>query len=412
MRLRLALATVLLPLFAWAAIPMPSSGAPLQSRIESKRGQVSAKKKRERVLAGDVAHWSRRINLLQGDIATLQSRQVRLQAELDAKRAELARIQQRLRQERLRLSRLRARLAEGRQALAVRLVELYKADQPDYVTVLLESDGYTDLLERTEFMRRVSDQDRRIIEFVQVNKAEATRTARRLDGLEERQRQVTATVAARRDQVAAIKNKLVGRRDNYRDARAQKTTMLASTREDRHQLEGDLKELEAESARVAARLAEAEAQAQAQAQSQAQSAGGGSGSSAPSTPAGPVRPGSSGLIWPVNGPLSSPFGQRWGRLHAGVDISAPTGTPIRAAASGKVVLLGWTGGYGNYTCVQHSGSLSTCYAHQSRYGTSSGASVSKGQVIGYVGNTGNSFGAHLHFETRISGTPVNPAGYL
>lgn len=413
MRLRLALATLLLPLLAWAAIPLPSSGAPLQSRIESKRGQVGAKKKRERVLAGDVAHWSRRINLLQGDIATLQSRQVRLQAELDAKRAELARIQQRLRQERLRLSRLRARLAEGRQALGVRLVELYKADQPDYVTVLLESDGYTDLLERTEFMRRVSDQDRRIIEFVQVNKAEATRTAKRLDGLEERQRQITATVAARRDQVAAIKNKLVDRRGNYRDARAEKSTMLASTRENRRQLEGDLKELEAESARVAKRLAAA--QAAAQARSDAAAAAGadsGSGPAPASAPAGPVRPGSSGLIWPVNGPLTSPFGQRWGRLHAGVDISGPNGTPIRAAAAGRVVLLGWTGGYGNYTCVQHSGSLSTCYAHQSRYGTSSGASVSKGQVIGYVGNTGNSFGAHLHFETRINGTPVNPASYL
>jgi murein DD-endopeptidase MepM/ murein hydrolase activator NlpD len=149
---------------------------------------------------------------------------------------------------------------------------------------------------------------------------------------------------------------------------------------------------------VAARLASAQA-----------GAGGGSASPAP---AGPVRPGSSGLIWPVNGPLTSPFGMRWGRLHAGVDISAPTGTPIRAAASGRVVLLGWTGGYGNYTCVQHGGSLSTCYAHQVRYGTSMGASVSQGQVIGYVGNTGNSFGAHLHFETRVNGTPVNPAGYL
>jgi murein DD-endopeptidase MepM/ murein hydrolase activator NlpD len=127
---------------------------------------------------------------------------------------------------------------------------------------------------------------------------------------------------------------------------------------------------------------------------------------------GPVRPGSSGLIWPVNGPLTSPFGQRWGRLHAGVDISAPTGTPIRAAAAGTVVLLGWTGGYGNYTCIAHGGGLSTCYAHQSSYGTSNGAKVSQGQVIGYVGNTGNSFGAHLHFETRINGTPVNPAGYL
>ena len=69
---------------------------------------------------------------------------------------------------------------------------------------------------------------------------------------------------------------------------------------------------------------------------------------------------------------------RWGRLHAGVDIAVPTGTPIRAAQSGRVVLLGWTGGYGNYTCIQHTGGLSTCYAHQSRYATSSGASVSQG----------------------------------
>ena len=88
------------------------------------------------------------------------------------------------------------------------------------------------------------------------------------------------------------------------------------------------------------------------------------------------------------------------------------GTPIRAADSGKVVLLGWTGGYGNYTCIQHNASLSTCYAHQSSYSTSNGASVSKGQVIGPVGCTGHCFGDHLHFETRVNGSPVNPAGYL
>jgi murein DD-endopeptidase MepM/ murein hydrolase activator NlpD len=74
--------------------------------------------------------------------------------------------------------------------------------------------------------------------------------------------------------------------------------------------------------------------------------------------------------------------------------------------------MAWTGGYGNYTCVQHTSSLASCYAHQVRYGTSVGANVSKGQVIGYVGNTGNSFGAHLHFEARVGGSPVNPMNYL
>jgi len=122
--------------------------------------------------------------------------------------------------------------------------------------------------------------------------------------------------------------------------------------------------------------------------------------------------GSGNLIWPIAGTVTSPFGQRWGRLHAGIDIAAPGGTPIRAADSGTVALAGWQGGYGLYTCIRHSGSLSTCYAHQSRLGTRPGSNVRRGQVIGFVGNTGHSFGHHLHFETWVSGRPVDPMGFL
>jgi murein DD-endopeptidase MepM/ murein hydrolase activator NlpD len=128
--------------------------------------------------------------------------------------------------------------------------------------------------------------------------------------------------------------------------------------------------------------------------------------------AGPIRRGSGDFIWPINGQFTSPFGQRWGRLHAGIDVAAPTGRPIRAAASGRVILAAPTGGYGNYTCIAHNSSISTCYAHQSRFGARAGESVRQGDVIGYVGNTGNSFGAHLHFEVRIGGRPVDPMGYL
>jgi murein DD-endopeptidase MepM/ murein hydrolase activator NlpD len=103
---------------------------------------------------------------------------------------------------------------------------------------------------------------------------------------------------------------------------------------------------------------------------------------------------------------------RWGRLHAGIDIAAPTGTPIRAADGGTVQLAGWQGGYGNYTCIGHGGGVSTCYAHQSSIGVRGGQNVSQGQVIGAVGSTGNSTGPHLHFEVRINGSPVDPMGYL
>jgi murein DD-endopeptidase MepM/ murein hydrolase activator NlpD len=393
-RLRLLIAVALLPLALFAFLPLVSSGQQknLGSKIERKKDQIAWRKGRERVLSSDVAGFTRKINSLQGDITVLQTKQVRLQASLDRKRAELARIQEDLRRERLRLQRLRARLAEARAALSKRLVELYKADQPDLVTVVLESDGFADLLERTEFMQRVSHQDARIINIVVRAKKEATATAKRLDRLEKRAALVADQIEDEVNQVGAVKDQLVDRRGRFQEARGQKGALLARTREDRHDLEGDLRALEAEQAKVLAAL-------QASAASN-------------SAPAGPIQQGSGGLIWPVSGPIVSGFGMRWGRLHAGVDIAVPAGTPIRAAQSGRVVLLGWTGGYGNYTCIQHTGGLSTCYAHQSRYATSNGASVSKGQVIGYVGCTGHCFGDHLHFETRINGSPVNPAGYL
>ena len=118
------------------------------------------------------------------------------------------------------------------------------------------------------------------------------------------------------------------------------------------------------------------------------------------------------LIWPARGPINSPFGMRWGRLHAGIDIGVPSGTPIRAADAGRVVLSGPSGGYGNYICVQHTRTLSTCYAHNSRLGARRGDRVRQGQVIARSGNTGNSTGPHLHFETRVNGRPVDPRRYL
>jgi murein DD-endopeptidase MepM/ murein hydrolase activator NlpD len=99
-------------------------------------------------------------------------------------------------------------------------------------------------------------------------------------------------------------------------------------------------------------------------------------------------------------------------MHEGIDIGAGTGTPIRAAKAGTVVFAGVMSGYGNVIIVDHGGGFSTLYAHQSRLGASRGADVSQGEVIGYVGSTGHSTGPHLHFETRVNGSPRNPRNYL
>jgi murein DD-endopeptidase MepM/ murein hydrolase activator NlpD len=373
-------------LAASLALPLPGVGASLSSRIAHKRSQLEHVKRHEGVLTTTIAGYNNRIRGLQGEIRGTQSRLVGVQRNLDRQRAELDRVRNRLEVARDRLERVRAELEQARGALAARLVEMYKSDEPDALTVVLQSDGFQDLLDRTEFLRRISDQDRAVTDRVRILRDRVKRRADELASLEHREQVAAAAIARQRDDIAATRDRLVSARGDLGNARAKRQTALASVRERRHGVQEDLASLEREQSRIQGTLAGA---------------------------AGPIRHGSGRLIWPVNGPITGTFGEwRGDHVHVGLDISAPAGTGIRAADSGRVVLMAFTGGYGNYTCIQHTGSLSTCYAHQSRFGTSNGASVRQGQVIGYVGNTGHSFGAHLHFEVRINGSPVNPLGYL
>ena len=390
MRLRLLIAAVALPFVLWAFLPLGADGQSLSSKIQRKRDAIESRKGSERALTSTISTFSGRIRSLQSDITRLAARQASIQSDLDRKLARLSSIQTNLRAERARLVRLRARLAEGRVALARRLVDLYKADNPDVLTVVLNANGFADLLERSEFARRVGEQDNRIITTVKTAKADATRTAAHLADLESQQRELAAAVQQRRDAVVEVKDQVTGRRDMYARVRAGKQRVLASVRVDRQDLEGDLRALEAQQAQIAAKLQ--------------QSSG--------TTSSGPVRAGSGGLIWPVNGPIVSGFGQRWGRLHAGVDIAVGSGTAVHAAAAGSVAIAGWVSGYGNYVCVQHGGALSTCYGHNSSLAVSVGQHVSQGQVIASSGCTGHCLGPHVHFETRINGAPVDPMGYL
>ena len=375
-------------LAAYLLLPLPGLSAPLPQRIEHKREQIEQAKHKEGVLSTDISQFSTRIESLQGEISATQTRLDRAQASLDRQKAKLLEVRDQLEVARDRLESLRRELETARKVLAARLVEIYKADAPDALTVVLESDGFGDLLEQAEFLQRISDQDREVTDEVRRLRDKARDQAVKLADLEHREQLAAERILAERDQIAQAQGQLVASRDELASARADKRGVLTQVREQRGILEDDLASLEAEQAKVAAAL---------------------QGSPAP----GPVKQGSGQLIWPLSGPVVGAFGEaRPGHTHAGIDIAVPEGTPIRAADSGRVALMGWVGGYGNYTCVQHTGSLSTCYAHQSRFATSNGANVSQGQVIGYSGNTGNSTGPHLHFEVRINGTPVDPMGYL
>jgi murein DD-endopeptidase MepM/ murein hydrolase activator NlpD len=357
--------------------PAGTPAQDLQSQLDTKRARLEHANSRGGVLSSTILRLGERLDQLRGEVATLRNREAIVQAELNRKEAELKRAQE-------RLAVLRVRLKRSLRVLRERLIAIYESSRPDTLTVILNSDGFDELLSRYEYLRRIQSQDTSIAERVRNLRDETRDTV-------ERVRAARNEIAAKRAELARTRSELESREGDLAVARTQDQQALAQVQDTQHQLEGEIGDLEG----------------QIQAQLQAAS------SSVPAQPAGPIQgQSSSGFIWPVSGAVVSGYGMRWGQLHAGIDIAVPAGTPIRAAASGTVVLAAYTGGYGNYTCIDHGGGISTCYAHQSSYAVSSGQSVGQGQVIGSVGCTGHCFGDHLHFEVRVNGSPVDPMGYL
>jgi murein DD-endopeptidase MepM/ murein hydrolase activator NlpD len=383
--------SITLALAAFLVLPMPGNTAGLDRRMDIVKAKIQKKKAKEGVLTTTITSYNHRIQSLQGSIRGLQDRQNRIQSTLSQKQAELLTTQNNLEKARDHLARLKVYLGRAQTLLAKRLVQMYKDGEPDALTVVLEAKGFTDLLEQTQFLDRITNQDKQIISRVRVLKTATTRQTNELGVLQRRQTAAAKAIEARRNEVVAVKGKLISSRTDLQGARDGRQAILSRVKSSRKHLEGDLSKM----------------QAQVQAQLRA-------ANQAPSSNAGPIRRGTGSMIWPVNGPITSPFCERraWEACHPGIDIGVSSGTPIRAADSGRVVLAGWNGGYGNYTCIQHTASLSSCYAHQSSIQVSVGQNVSQGQVIGLVGCTGLCFGDHLHFEVRVNGAVTNPLNYL
>lgn len=186
-------------------------------------------------------------------------------------------------------------------------------------------------------------------------------------------------------------------------------------------LEGQKSGLEDQLAEYSAAIDEFEAKIQAEAAAAAAAANNNknNNSNSGSNSSGSVisKPNSSGWVWPCPGfyYISSYVGPRWGRTHNGLDIAGSNiyGQPIVAARAGTVIDAGWnSGGYGNYVMINHGDGFITIYGHMSSVASYTGQSVSAGQVIGYVGNTGRSTGPHLHFEVRLNGSVEDPLDFV
>jgi murein DD-endopeptidase MepM/ murein hydrolase activator NlpD len=351
-------------------------GKSLEQRLNQTQQKLSRAQAHEGVLTQRISHESAQLQQLTGQVADLRNRAAAVAAQLAQKQAELDAAQ-------ARLAYLKQRLREAIRILEQRLVAIYESNEPDLITVILQSHGFDDLVARTQYLQTLQTQDNDIVARVRDLRNQMQVTVNTV-------RAARDEIAARKQELDATRQKLKRRTAELATARRKQHATLVEVQKQKDSLEGDLTDI---SQQIAEQLG----------------AGG-------ALPAGPIRGGAHGLIWPVNGPITSGFGPRTinGRteFHPGVDIGVPTGTAIRAAASGAVSIAGPEGGYGNYTCIDHGGGLSTCYGHQERILVSVGQQVAQGQIIGLSDCTGYCFGPHLHFEVRINGQPTDPLAYL
>ena len=382
-----------------AACATPASGgvAGRKQAIDSRLARVQAKiawaQERERTLAGQIAEVNGQIRGLAQQVGVVSTELGPLERDLALHKEKLDRLTELFQVQTQRFQFYRREYEALIDRLGNRLVDLYERGEPSALEVVFESKSVTDLIDQAQVVQSLGAQDTSIAAQVGTAKErvkaqrEHTKRFRSLVAAELR------TIAVRTNQVRALRDRLLASQNQLAAARANKRDALQNVKESKAEFLHEAAGLQAASASLAAQIRSAQST---------------SSYSAPSD----TTPSAAGFIWPVNGPVTSGFGMRWGRMHEGIDIGVGYGTPIHAAAAGRVVYAGWMSGYGNLVAIDHGGGISTAYGHQSSLAVSVGQIVAQGETIGYVGCTGHCFGPHLHFEVRINGAPVDPLGYL
>jgi murein DD-endopeptidase MepM/ murein hydrolase activator NlpD len=366
-------------------------------RLSEVRSKLAEIESREQALSAEIGAVSGEIVALERQVGDVSSRLAALEHDLALHRRKLARITELYVLQSRRLTYLRRQYAIATERLNRRIVAIYQHDDPDALEVLVSAASFSDVLEQLDFIRSIGAQDRRISDAVTQARNQMRALRARTRKTKKRVSAVTQVIAVRTAQHRALQERLLARKQGLLIARGVKEGALASLESAHREYAGEAAALAAQSSELAAQIQAAQVAPE---------------RTTASHVVAPAQPSASGFIWPVGGPVVSPFGMRWGRMHEGIDISAGTGTPVAAAAAGTVISAGWMGGYGNLVVIDHGGGLATAYAHLSGFGVGSGQSVAQGQVVGYVGCTGHCYGPHLHFEVRVNGAAVDPLGYL
>jgi len=274
-------------------------------------------------------------------------------------------------------------LEEKQNILNNRVAAIYKNQGSSFFEILFKSKSFIEFLSKLKLMNLIAQQDAKIVQDIKEKKNATLSIKQSIMELKKRQddqkSQLEKLVTQAEQKKAEVAGVLDQKKNLLLDAKADKNALLAMLAQQ------TAKEQEIQRILESLRYG--------------------------SAPNGK-------LMWPATGVLTSGFGMRWHpilggyRMHTGIDISAPHGTPVFAADGGQVLQVGYDGGYGNSILIYHGGGFATFYAHLSGFAVSQGQMVKRGQLIGYIGATGLATGPHLHFEVRINGAAQNPLNYL
>ncbi len=366
------------------AVVLPAS-AVTQAEINQMKEDAAALKKQR-------AELQKQLKAIQADKSKALDQKALLEQQINATQAEINNIAAQITQYDQLIAQKETELAATEEKeraqyelFCKRVREMEEQGEVSYWSILFSSDDFSDLLDNAMMVEEIMDYDN----------------------------QVMNELIAIREQIEADKTALETARQEQKDAKAEQEAAKAELKSQQAQVDALITEISGQESQVKAAEAKLQAAANA-ADAEIRAAEKELASQIANVPS------ESGFLWPLPGRynLSSLYGSRkhpvTGKAnnHTGIDVPAPSGTPIQACKSGVVTTSTYNNSYGNYVVVSHSDGTSTLYAHMSRRNASKGQTVSQGQVIGYVGTTGSSTGNHLHLEIRVNGSRRDPINYF
>ena len=378
----------LLPAGGALAGDIAGQKASVDAKLAAVQSKLAADQKRASALNGEIDGLTASIHALESRVGDVSGQLVVLRRDVALHQRRLTKLDALFHVQTVRFTNLRREYALAVQRLDQRLVNIYVQGDPSTVDVLLESKSFDDVISQIDYLGAIAKQDKSIAHAVATTKHKVAKARAKTRAARAQVRTEQKVLQGRAQQVELLRAQLVSSQGKLSGARSAKSGALAATRKAISEEVGESQALAAASAALAARLS-------------------GTGDGSPAAPGDAPH-----FIWPVSGPITSPFGMRWGTLHPGIDIGVPSNTPVHAAAAGKVVWCGWMSGYGNLVMIDHGGGYATAYGHNTRVAVTCGEEVAQGRVVAYSGCTGFCTGPHVHFEVRVNGAPVDPLTYL